>query len=326
MNDRMGSEDGDRTAIVTVVTEDHLPFARSLLQTAEAHGWRGDRIAVLVDAAPDRADLPSGCEALPWSALLSQEERDYFRQRYGIGEICCALKPFAMDHLFSNGFDRTHYLDADIGVFGSLDALDASLRTCSVQLTPHYFDDPPLDGRVPDQLTLLRAGVFNAGYLGVRSSSVGRDFLRWWAEKVRKFGYVDPYLGMHGDQRWLDMVPAKFAEVEILRDRGINVGYWNLHERELGFDGKAYVVDESALVLFHFSGFDPRTPSVLSEFQDRHCVSERETLSRLTEEYARIVIANGYVTQADARKSTGVRRLSRLERLRDRLIRWTSPS
>jgi hypothetical protein len=323
MNHQMRSEDSDRTAIVTVITEDHLPFARSMLQMAGDHGWEGQRFVVLVGAFPDRADLPSDCEVLPWSALLSQQERDHFQQRYTIAEICCALKPFAMDHLLSNGVERTHYLDSDIGVFGSLEALDISLQTCSIQLTPHYFEDPPLDGRLPDQLTLIRAGVFNAGYLGVRSTSVGHCFLHWWAEKVRKFGYVAPYLGMHGDQRWLDLVPAKFAEVKILREKGTNVGYWNLHERQLEFDGRSYVVDDRTLVFFHFSGFDPGTPGVLSEFQDRHSVSEGGSLSKLTEEYARTVIANGYGTEG--RKSPGKRRLSGLERVRDKLIRWTAP-
>ena len=36
---------------------------------------------------------------------------------------------------------------------------------------------------------------------------------------------------MHYDQRWLDLVPALFDDVHIVRDPGCNVAYWNLPER-----------------------------------------------------------------------------------------------
>ena len=320
------SRENDRSAIVTVVTEDHLPFARTLVRMATDHSWEGQCVVVLVDCDPECAELPNGCLVLPWDRLLSQDNREFLLKRYDIAEVCYAVKPIAIDHLLSNGFDRAHYLDSDIGVFDSLAGVDTSLKACSIQLTPHCLEDLPLDGKVPDQLTLLRAGVFNAGYVGVRSTPVGHCFLRWWADTTRRFGYVDPYLGMLGDQRWLDLVPAKFVEVRILRDKGLNVGYWNLHERQLRFDGNAYLVDESALVFFHFSGFEPHTPSVLSKFQDRHRVEAGGALSRISSEYAKAVIASGYQGRTYPRWAPGNRRFELLKRVREKLILMTIPS
>ena len=37
---------------------------------------------------------------------------------------------------------------------------------------------------------------------------------------------------MHADQRWLDFVPSYF-EHHVLRDPGVNVAQWNLHERRV---------------------------------------------------------------------------------------------
>jgi hypothetical protein len=82
------------------------------------------------------------------------------------------------------------------------------------------------------------------------------------------------------------MVPALFDDVAILRNPGYNVAYWNMPSRPLSLvEGKWFAGGEP-LVFFHFSGFDPKHPDVLSRFQDRIDPSVDPHLSQLLADYA----------------------------------------
>jgi hypothetical protein len=100
---------------------------------------------------------------------------------------------------------------------------------------------------------MLGAGTFNAGCVAVADSRVGRSFLDWWSERLRLDCLHDLAAGLHGDQRWLDLVPGMFGETAVVRDPRCNVAYWNLADR----------ADEKPR-FFHFSGFDPRSPEIVS--------------------------------------------------------------
>ena len=92
---------------------------------------------------------------------------------------------------------------------------------------------------------------------------------------------------MFTDQRWVDFVPS-FFEHHILKDPAYNVAYWNLHARDLTWDGSRYMVDGAPMRFFHFSGFEFEKPWLLSRHQGerpRILLSERPalgtTLSRI---------------------------------------------
>jgi hypothetical protein len=133
-----------------------------------------------------------------------------------------------------------------------------------------------------------------------------------------------PEEGLFVDQRLIDFVPAFFAPY-IVRDRAYNVAYWNLHERRVNWNGEGYEIAGSPLRFFHFSGFNPATPDVLSKHQGttpRIVLSEEPTLARLCREYADHLFAAGYrdcraVPYRFAKTANGVpfdRRMRRLYR------------
>ena len=43
--------------------------------------------------------------------------------------------------------------------------------------------------------------------------------------------------GLFVDQRWVDLVPALFDDYVVMKRAGLNVAYWNLHERSIELDG-----------------------------------------------------------------------------------------
>ena len=133
-----------------------------------------------------------------------------------------------------------------------------------------------------------------------------------------------PLNGYFVDQRWFDLAPGLVSDRAIVRDPQYNIAYWNLHSRLLEHDGTSYTVNGEPLAFFHFSGFDPQQPDVLSRHQSRVVLSGDSALVRICGEYAKEVIAAGYagnqglaVHLSHASIGSGVQ-LSPAQALRDR--------
>lgn len=198
-------------------------------------------------------------------------------------ELCWSLKP----HLFLAALERNNiavYFDAD-GWFTSsiLDVL-SELGSASVMLTPHYLNPFLRQNRSGlKSLTLLKAGLYNAGFIAVRKSEESIRFLVWWREVLKKHCYNMPQKGMCGDQRWLDLAPVLFPNTHISRHPGINVAYWNIHERLIIKDGNKYYANKRNLIYFHFSGFNAKHPKQLSRHLPKFTASG--ALAELINEY-----------------------------------------
>jgi len=98
------------------------------------------------------------------------------------------------------------------------------------------------------------------------------------------------------DQRWIDFVPGIFDAV-VVRNPTYNVAYWNLDHRHLRWTGSGYEVEGEPLRFFHFSGYRPDAPHLLSRHQGdrpRILLSEWPDVRRLCDAYGAELVANGY--------------------------------
>ncbi|HVR41082.1 MAG TPA: glycosyltransferase, partial [Thermoanaerobaculia bacterium] len=214
---------------------------------------------------------------------------------YDVTELATAVKPWVFEHLFARGASSVIYLDPDIEVFDSLGPLEPLTHKHGIVLTPHVTEPLPQDGKRPDECDLLLSGIFNLGFLAV-SGEAAKTFLPWWRQRLRRNCLNDPAAGLFVDQHWIDFVPALF-EPWILKDPGYNVAYWNLPHRVLTRDGDTIKVNGSALRFFHYSGFTPRTPHLLSKHQHQSLrirLSDMPLLAELCERYAAALEAAGF--------------------------------
>ena len=138
------------------------------------------------------------------------------------------------------------------------------------------------------------AGIFNLGFLSLARSEDVDGLLDWWSDRLERDCRVDPIWGYFVDQRWFDLVPGFLSDFAIVRDPEYNAAYWNLHDRRLEHHADRYLVDGRPLAFFHFSGFDPEHPLVLSRHQDRISVTDHPALERLLAEYAAEVMGHGH--------------------------------
>jgi len=240
------------TAVVTVATRSHFHRARCLLASVRRHLPDATRFVVLADADDDHRLDAQDFEVIPVATLPIPDVAG-FVQRYRAAELCFATKPWALAEMFRRGFDRAIYFDADVFVNSSLQPMQQMLDAAPILLTPHLAE-PPADGDGAAEIDIVRAGAYNAGFLGLARGTAADAFLSWWQRKLLHDCRVDVDRGYVGDQRWLDLVPGMFDGVRVVRHPGWNVGRWNLDRRPVTtVNGQVRVAGEP-LVFFHYSG------------------------------------------------------------------------
>jgi glycosyltransferase involved in cell wall biosynthesis len=283
-----------RTWIVTIVARNYLALAATLLASVRAVMPEAGRCVFVLDDLFAEETLSEG-EILRPGDVFAHEAYLNLAHRYDITELATAVKPFVIKHLLGRGASRVFYFDPDIEVFATpfpvIDALDEA----DVALTPHTTEPIPLDGELPSEITLLRAGAYNLGFIGVRASAATSAMLEWWCERLERLCVNDVGAGLFVDQKWIDLVPGLVEKVAIVRHRGCNVGYWNLHSRKLDPADPHRLVDGTPLIFFHYSGYDVREPSRLSTHQSRIVLEHEPGLSELLNEYSRRVLSRGHL-------------------------------
>jgi len=306
----------------TIIACNYLPFARVLAESFRAHHPEGQFTILLVDDE-QRAFTPPAEERVTWRRLsdigLEAAEIRLLAGIYDVTELATAVKPMLLRKLLDEGRDEVVYLDPDIRIYDSLDEVARLAAAHGIVLTPHTMQPYPKDERQIESFFILAAGVYNLGFIGVGGKS--RPFLDWWWDKTRREALIAPTRMMFTDQRWVDFVPS-FFEHYILKDPGYNVAYWNLHGRELRAGNDGYLVDGAPLRFFHFSGFDPRKPWLLSKHQGerpRVLLSERPVLAAICDDYRQRLEAYG--ATANGRQPYGWGRLPSGQPLTPRMRR-----
>lgn len=201
-------------------------------------------------------------------------------------ELCTAVKPFAFKKIFrETGTDTVVYMDPDTVLYTPMEEVYAALPQRPIVITPHVTvpatqEEDLLDG---EMLGSLRHGVFNLGFLALADHGEGRAFLDWWAARCLDWCYDDGPKGLFTDQRWIDLAPCFFENIEILRHPGYNTATWNLYYREIGraADGSITVNGDRPLRFFHFSGFDIGTHDLMLR---KHAPNNR-TIREMTDWY-----------------------------------------
>lgn len=280
----------------TIIARNYIAQARVLARSFFEHHPDGQFTVLVIDA--DEKFLRETDESfeLVGPADIGLSGREFHRMAilYDVMELATAVKPWLLKALLARGRGPVIYLDPDIEIFEALDDISELAQEHSIVLTPHTLSPLAHDGIEPGETTLLLAGMFNLGFIGVGERAL--PFLDWWAERLSRSGHVDPAQGQFVDQRWVDYVPSLF-EHTILRDPACNVAHWNLESRRFALVDGAYRVDGRPLRFFHYSGFDPQKPHLLSKFlgpQPRILLSSHPTLRKICGEYREKLLAADY--------------------------------
>lgn len=283
--------------ICSLSTKSHLPLMRTLTASVRRH-FSGKVYLLLIDS-DDESLIPEDATLVRLHDIIAPSAWAEMVERYNILEQCCVLKPYLMRFLARTVNCPIIYLDADTYLLAPLDPLLPARPNFSVLLTPHLVF--PFTGeRHAQEIGMLRAGVYNAGLVGVGAGSEGVRFLDWWLDRSSKYAYDAQEQGIFTDQRWLDLVPSLFRNVHVSRETGLNVGHWRAgSEADFGEDPLGRLTFCRELVtLIHMSGFKPNRPDRLAQHLPT-AVSGSSALGRFLRKYAFELTKNKLPTNRD---------------------------
>lgn len=284
----------------TICSNNYLPKARLLGESLVQHNPEVRFIIGLVDELDGAIDYKAvgAFEILPVDKI-GIPDFDGMALRYDLVDFNTAAKPFYFRFLFQRHAGEKNlkicYFDPDIYVYSELRPIEEALERCAVLLTPHILSPIASDGMHPKEQGFLAFGLYNLGFCAMRRCQTADRVLDWWAEHLKHDCRYDCREGLFLDQAWMDLAPIFFNGVEISRHFGLNVAYWNLHERQVGFkNGQWLVNNEWPLVFFHFSDLTPQSSEAITRAQNRFTLRDRPELKPLFDDYRSKVDAYGF--------------------------------
>jgi hypothetical protein len=240
----------------------YLNRARVLFESVRQFHPDWHLVALMTDRAPanfdfDIADEPF--DEVVWQNELGIEGIEGWLFKHDIVEICTAVKGPYLCKATQLGFDAVIYLDPDTCLFNPLTPLLELLETNDIVLTPHLLEPEKDHAAIVDnEICPLWAGIYNLGFVAIRSTGEGQRFAKWWSDRLEVYCHDDPAKGLFVDQRWCDHVPVFFDKVHILKDPGYNTASWNVNQRRITIDDDGNVRSNDGLLRFwHFTKLGP---------------------------------------------------------------------
>lgn len=280
-----------KIAVCSICSNNFFAQARVLFESVKRFHPDWDCHFLLADEANGSIDVSAECFLITEAKELGIPGFEKMAFRYDVIEMNVALKPFFIKNLLARGYDRVVYFDVDMKVFSSLTPILAALDSASIVITPHITTPLSEDvGRTIREDLFLKNGTYNLGFIAVSQCDETRAFLDWWSERCLTQCFREPETGLFVDQKWINLVPGLYARVNILRHRGCNMAYWNLHERRLT---GLQVNGEEPLIFFHFSGLEISSIGNISKHQSRYTLDNRSDISALFHDYRESVLAAG---------------------------------
>jgi hypothetical protein len=278
----------------TIVAKNRLADARVLAKSFLNHHPETPFFVLL-------ADEPDGCfdpalEGFPVLRLsdLGIPNLTQLCFQYSQQELSYAVTPYLLDYILNQGCRGAVFLKQESLVLGNMQEIFARFESSSILLTPHLLEPLAGPGAPERELNILLAGAYNGGFLGVAATETGRRFLDFWKDRLARHCRHEVGAGMHFEQHWLDLIPAYFDDVHIVRSPGMNVGHWNLPERDIQIDGDRVLACGTPCLLFRFSGFDPHNPENVTIYFSRLTMANVGPSAELFRRYRLLLERAGY--------------------------------
>src|SRR2546421_6313405 len=274
----------------TTATRAQLPAARVLCDSLRRHHPDAEITVLVVDDVDGAARAPSGVRVVTPDAVAPPEVLARVMMMCTSTELAGALTPYLVHTLVEQGAPAIVAFGPETEVFAPLDEVVELAVEHGVVLAPRLDAPFPDDDLEPTPLQLREAGPFASEFVAVGQSA--SPFLDWWCDRQERAA-LEPG-GAREWGEWTEPVPALFP-FHALRDPGCGASLWNLHTREIRATNGGYDVSGSPLHWFHFDGYSPDTPQMLSAELERPRVrlGDRPGLARLCDEHGARLPAAG---------------------------------
>jgi hypothetical protein len=249
----------------TIATRSHFKYAVALATSLQRYHPELRLCVLLVDFDDDwRVNRSPSMKLFRLEEIRVTNIED-MKIYFNAFELSNCLKPFFIAHLLGEGFEKLVYLDADILVVGGFDDLFRMLNQYSFVLCPHWLRPELVENSDVSVSNIVHLGIYNGGMWGIGRDGA-MDALVWLMQILPKFGFNDRQNGMFVDQKILPLAAQLFSsQFGCMKHPGYNVGYWNLHEREITKIENSYMINGQPAIFFHLSGFRMWYPQTFSQ-------------------------------------------------------------
>ena len=269
--------------VFTACSVNYLEKAIAMFLSVEHSHPNVDMVVLLVDRKRPVSLLNSRVK-LWWSEDIGFPDYLQCAFKYNIIELNTALKPYAALKLLDE-YEKVIFLDPDTCLYNPLESTISALENNSSVFTPISLSPYYGLGR-PSDIDLLRFGTNCLGFFAVKNSEKSREFLEWWHDQCFSKCFYEPQVGLAVDQKWVDLAPAFFEETYLLKDPGLNVAFWNLHERRISKTDRGWMVnDKYPLGFIHFSSFSINDSDVIANKQTRYSAGDRPDFTSAADIY-----------------------------------------
>lgn len=256
-------------------TFSYLNRARVLFQTLRRFHPDWELVALITDEPPPGFAFDPSKEPFDrvvWAQDLGIPDFKGWLFKHDVVEVCTAVKGPFIHQACGSGADAVIYLDPDTALLAPLDPLLGWLEGHDILLTPHLVDPNDEPSAILDNdLSASRTGIFNLGFVAIRTTGEGARFAKWWNDRLLSYCYDDMPSGLFVDQRWCDHVPALFDKVKVVRDPGYNVASWNLSRRTVTVEKDGRItVNGSPLRFWHFTKLGPLGDTMTKRYAGRN--------------------------------------------------------
>jgi hypothetical protein len=245
----------------TIITGDYIFYALAMRDslcvfdpTAQLHVLVADGTNPGIDARMDTHNIKFHTPDLICTSGVGRELHAKYHA-HAMDRFRWSMKPVFMDYLFrQERAEKVIYVDCDIYFFNDYRFLFQELGPGNILLSPHWRSSNPVVDAANFEKNLTE-GLFNGGFLGATTEA--SHILDWWARACLYKCEQNRERGLYDDQKYLDMMPAFFDGVKILRHRGCNVGEWNPVEckRVLTESGQVMINNEHPIIFVHFTSW-----------------------------------------------------------------------
>jgi hypothetical protein len=238
-----------RRAVVTIVTQSFLPYAKALFEALNELDSQIEFVAMVVD--PNGETLPSWAITTDKLSDLPRASQILDKYSANANHLRWALKSQVILYCIKQGAEAVFWVDPDIMFFQSPAFLFDSLEPSQVVLSPHYrafhSSADPINFRKN-----FTEGLFQAGFIGFGNKT--EPVLDWWAESCLWQMDKNATSGLYVDQRFLDLLPVMWKDTTILRHRGCNLAEWNRHESQrVLVENEVRINGHDPVIFIHFT-------------------------------------------------------------------------
>ncbi len=179
---------------------------------------------------------------------LHDKELEATKSNRTFREFAWTCKPAFMNFLLKEKqMETLVFADSDLLFYSTLDPIVNAHKESSVLLTSHKFSAKKAH---------LSAGIgyFNSGFIVFRNGETALACTKRYREQCIDWCYAYHDKGRHGDQAYLTDWSKRFADVEEIPEKGVNLGTWNLERYKITRNENNFLIDGEPLVCYHFHG------------------------------------------------------------------------